>query len=77
MEGQADVIDTIFRMPEREKAMDFSRPYAEIQVTIYTHTKIGGIVDMETLRGFLVGVVVCHPGQLLQNANAIVVDALE
>ena len=54
--GQADVIDTIFKTPEREKAMDFSRPYAEIPVTIYTDSKIGGIVDMATLRGFLVGV---------------------
>ncbi len=55
-EGQADVIDTVFRTPEREKIMDFSLPYADIPVAIYTHNKIGGIVDMETLRGFLVGV---------------------
>ena len=55
-EGQADVIDTIFKTPARESVMDFSLPYADIPVTIYTHNKIGGIVDMETLRGFLVGV---------------------
>lgn len=55
-EGHADVIDTIFKTPERETTLDFSPPYADIPVTIYTHNKIGGIVDMETLRGFLVGV---------------------
>jgi ABC-type amino acid transport substrate-binding protein len=55
-DGQADVIDTIFKTPERESTLDFSPPYADIPVTIYTHSKIGGIVDMETLKGFLVGV---------------------
>ncbi len=55
-DGQADVIDTIFRTPERERTLDFTPPYAEIPVSIYTHTKIAGIVDPGTLRGFLVGV---------------------
>jgi diguanylate cyclase (GGDEF)-like protein/PAS domain S-box-containing protein len=54
--GQADVIDTIFRTPEREKVMDLTPPYAEIPVYIYTHTGIGWITDLKTLRGFLVGV---------------------
>ncbi|MDR3482436.1 MAG: EAL domain-containing protein [Burkholderiaceae bacterium] len=54
--GRADVIDTIFQTPERELTLDFTPPYAEIPVSIYTHIDIGGIADTETLRGFLVGV---------------------
>ena len=54
--GQADVIDTIFRTPQRERKLDFTPPYAEVSVPIYTHTGIGGITDVKTLHGFLVGV---------------------
>ena len=54
--GQADVIDTVFKTPEREPIYDFSPPYATIPVAIYTQVKIGGIVDTDTLRGFLIGV---------------------
>jgi len=54
--GRADVIDTVFRTAERERVLDFSPPYETIPVSIYTHVGIGGIVDLDTLRGFLVGV---------------------
>jgi diguanylate cyclase (GGDEF)-like protein/PAS domain S-box-containing protein len=54
--GQADVIDTIFRTTQRELKLDFTPPYAEIPVPIYTHTGIGGITNVKTLHGFLVGV---------------------
>lgn len=54
--GQADVIDTIFRNPQRESKLDFTPPYADIPVPIYTHIGIGGITDIKTLHGFLVGV---------------------
>ncbi|HEY6897973.1 MAG TPA: EAL domain-containing protein, partial [Rhodocyclaceae bacterium] len=54
-EGKADVIDTIFRTPEREKTMVFSKPYADLAVPIYVHRDIGGITDVASLRGFLVG----------------------
>ena len=54
--GHADVIDTIFRTPQRERQLDFTPPYAEIPVPIYTYTGIGGITDLNTLHGFLVGV---------------------
>jgi diguanylate cyclase (GGDEF)-like protein/PAS domain S-box-containing protein len=54
--GQADVIDTMFRTPQRESKLDFAPPYAEIPVPIYTHIGIGGITDVKTLHGFLVGV---------------------
>jgi diguanylate cyclase (GGDEF)-like protein/PAS domain S-box-containing protein len=55
-DGQADVIDTMFRTPERERHLDFAPPYAEIPASIYTHTRIGGITNLRTLHGFLVGV---------------------
>src|SRR5665647_127824 len=55
-DGQADVIDSMFRTPERELHLDFTPSYAEIPASIYTHTRIGGITDLKTLHGFLVGV---------------------
>lgn len=55
-DGRAVVIDTLFRTSERERTLDFSSPYEPIPVSIYTQKDIGGIVDLETLRGFLVGV---------------------
>ncbi|HRD87834.1 MAG TPA: EAL domain-containing protein [Accumulibacter sp.] len=53
---QAEVLDTAFRTPERERSLDFSPPYETVQVAIYTHRSIGGIVDSTTLQGFRVGV---------------------
>lgn len=53
--GEADVIDMIFRTPERERAYDFSAPYAKVPVGIYADQSIQGIADAEGLRGFLVG----------------------
>ena len=55
-DGKADVIDTIFSTPERELKLDFTPPYAEIPASIYMHAGIGGITDLNTLHGFLVGV---------------------
>lgn len=54
--GKGQVIDTIFRSPERGEQYDFSPPYASIPVNIYVHRSIGGIVDAKSLRGFAVGV---------------------
>ncbi|MBL0206799.1 MAG: EAL domain-containing protein [Propionivibrio sp.] len=54
--GQADVIDTVFRIPERDKTLDFTSPYEQISVTIFSHSGIGGITGPEDLRGFSVGV---------------------
>jgi diguanylate cyclase (GGDEF)-like protein/PAS domain S-box-containing protein len=53
---QAEVIDTIFRTPERERSLQFLPPYEAVPVSIYAHVGIGGIIDLTTLRGFLVGV---------------------
>ncbi|MEI7606254.1 MAG: EAL domain-containing protein [Rhodospirillaceae bacterium] len=54
--GEADVIDTIFRTAARDAKYDFSHPYADIPVSIWSRKEIGGIVGTDTLRGFLVGV---------------------
>lgn len=54
--GGADVIDTMFRTPARERLYDFSIAYADLPVGIYTHVSIGGIHNPASLRGFLVGV---------------------
>ena len=54
--GKADVIDTIFETEERRKLYDFSRPYAEIEVSLFFHESIGGIADAESARGFTIGV---------------------
>lgn len=54
--GKADVIDTIFRTAEREKRLDFSNPYATIDVAVYFQRDLSGIADVRTLRGFTVGV---------------------
>ncbi|MES2878924.1 MAG: EAL domain-containing protein [Pseudomonadota bacterium] len=54
--GQAQVIDTIFQTPAREKTLDFTPAYAQIPVAIYTHAGIGGITGTQNLQGFLVGV---------------------
>ena len=34
-EGKHDVIDTIFRNPERDKLYDFTRPYAKLDAVIF------------------------------------------
>ena len=54
--GQADVIDTIFDTAERRKALDFSKPYVNIDVMVFFHKSISGIVDADSLKGFTIGV---------------------
>ena len=55
--GEADAIDLIFRTPPREPLYDFTAPYADVPVAIYTHASIVGIHDVKGLRGFAVGVM--------------------
>ncbi len=55
-EGQADVIDTIFLTEERAQIYDFTPPYAQIKVPIYTHKTLLGIGDTPSLKGFTIGV---------------------
>jgi PAS domain S-box-containing protein len=56
LQGRADVIDTLFRNPEREKIYSFSKPYVTLEVPIFVHKDLSGIKDLDTLRGFTVGV---------------------
>jgi hypothetical protein len=55
-QGQADVIDTIFKTTARQALFDFTEPYARISVPLFFHHSIGGIVDARSARGFTVGV---------------------
>ena len=54
--GEADALDTVFITPERQKTMEFSPPYADLQVPIFVHQSIQGIDSANTLKGFSVGV---------------------
>ena len=54
--GEFDVIDTIFKTPERLDSFDYSQPYQKIDVTIFFDSEISGITDASSLRGFVVGV---------------------
>jgi len=54
--GQADVIDMLYRTPDREKLFDFSATYASSSVGIYVDTSIRGIHDVRSLSGFTIGV---------------------
>lgn len=56
LDGEADVIDMIFRTPAREKLYDYSSAYAKLPVGIYVHPSINGIVDASSMQGFSVGV---------------------
>src|SRR5574343_401956 len=55
-DGRADVIDMIVRTPPREALYDFSSPYADLPIAIYSHVTITGISSPRTLQGFQVGV---------------------
>jgi len=56
LDGQADVIDMIFRTPAREPFYSFSEPYADVPVALYAHQSISGIQSAASLAGFRVGV---------------------
>jgi PAS domain S-box-containing protein len=56
MGGKFDVIDTIFKTEERATWLDFSHPYAELEVPIFFDKGISGITDVNSLKGFAVAV---------------------
>ncbi len=56
LNGQADVIEMIFKNPEREAQYAFSTPYAVVPVGIYAHESLTGLVSASSLSGFTVGV---------------------
>ncbi len=54
--GQGDVIDTIFFSARRARSFRFTKPYARIEVSVFTHRSLGTIDDVRSLRGLTVGV---------------------
>ncbi|MBA4110760.1 MAG: histidine kinase [Leptothrix sp. (in: Bacteria)] len=54
--GEADVIDMMYRTPEREALYDFSPPYEKAPVTVFRHASVNGIDNVAALRGFQIGV---------------------
>lgn len=54
--GEYDVIDTIFKTGERSNWLDFSEPYARLEVPIFFINDISGITDAASLKGFPVAV---------------------
>ena len=54
--GKADVIDTLFETEARKLLFDFSAPYAKLDVPIFFHQSISGIVNVDSIKGFTVGV---------------------
>ncbi len=54
--GEYDVIDTLFKNPDREKIYAFSKPYTDINVSIFFNKSISGINTVESLKGFTVAV---------------------
>ncbi len=55
-DGKADVIDTIFFTEDRATTLDFSKPYATLEVPIFFNKDISGISGLASLRGFTIGV---------------------
>ncbi len=56
LNGQADVIDTIFFTEKRAKLYDFTKPYATLEVPVFFNKNIGGIVNIASLQGLTIGV---------------------
>ncbi|TSE23539.1 Virulence sensor protein BvgS [Tepidimonas sediminis] len=54
--GAADVIDTIYRTPQREAWLDFLEPYATQTGAIFRHVTLTAVRDLGGLQGFTVGV---------------------
>ncbi|MDX6498088.1 MAG: hypothetical protein QOG23_1348 [Blastocatellia bacterium] len=54
--GEFDVIDCIVETTGREAYFDFTPPYTAIEASIYFRHDISGISDLESLKGFPVGV---------------------
>ncbi len=60
LQGEADVIDMVYRTAQREQIYDFSPPLTRGAVNIYSHVSISGISNAQTLKGFQVGVLKSH-----------------
>lgn len=56
LDGKADVIEMIFRTPEREGLYTFSEPYERVKTDIYALDGLTGLSGTSELTGFEVGV---------------------
>ncbi|MCX8021217.1 MAG: transporter substrate-binding domain-containing protein [Syntrophorhabdaceae bacterium] len=54
--GEFDVIDMVFFNERRAKIYDFTKPYANIDVSIFFRKEIQGISNVDSLQGFPVAV---------------------
>ena len=54
--GAFDVIDTIFMTEERAGWLDFSAPYAQLEVCAFFNNEISGITEVKSLKDFIVAV---------------------
>ncbi len=52
--GEFDVIDTVFKTEERLAWLEFGRPHARIEVSVFFKNQISGITDIASLKGFVV-----------------------
>jgi PAS domain S-box-containing protein len=52
--GDFDVIDTVFKTEERSTWLEFGKPHARIEVSVFFKNQIGGITDIASLKGFVV-----------------------
>jgi len=53
-EGEFDVIDTIFKSPERETWLASPKPHSRLEVCIFFDSEITGISDLVSARDFAV-----------------------
>ena len=52
--GKADVIDTIFATEARRALYEFTQPYARLDVPIFFHESLSGIVNADSMNGFTI-----------------------
>lgn len=52
--GEYDVIDTLFKTESRSAWLDFTKPYATIEVPIFFDKDLGGITGVASLKGLIV-----------------------
>ncbi len=69
--GEFDVIDTIFETDARQAWLDFTPPYAKIDVPIFFRRDIPGIVDLKSLKGFPVAAKAGDAAADLLNQNDV------
>jgi PAS domain S-box-containing protein len=69
--GEFDVIDTAFETESRKAWLDFTKPYAKINVPIFFRRDIPGIVDLKSLKGFPVATKAGDAAADLLNQNGI------